>query len=141
MLQVQYTASILCIVQGAYKSSEYFENQLNWYYEYAPVSMLASQRGFLIVLSIPFMDVSQKYELHRVYVLPTRVANNTLLCYEIKHKYFAINVLRRAYFAMSESDLLQCHGGSVKICPATHPIHSAEVETCVLSLYLQSPKV
>jgi hypothetical protein len=42
---------------------------------------------------------------------------------------------------MSESDVLQCHGGSAKICPATHPIQSAESETCVLSLYLQSPKV
>jgi hypothetical protein len=109
----------LCLPDGYSLIAGANENQLNWYYESAPVSMLASQKGFLVVLSIPFMDVSQPYEFHKVYVLPTQVANNMFLHYDVKHKYFSINVLRRTHFAMSESDVLQCHGRSVKICPTT----------------------
>jgi hypothetical protein len=87
------------------------------------------------VLFIPLVDVNQQYELHKMCIL------HTFMRYDIKQTYFAINVLRCTNFAMSESDILQCQGGSVKIHPAKHPIYSAEVETCVSSLYLQSHNI
>jgi hypothetical protein len=40
-----------------------------------------------------------------------------------------------------QSEVLECQGVSIKVCPAKQPIYSAEVETSVSSIYFQSQTV
>jgi hypothetical protein len=50
-----------------------------WYYELVQVSMLASPRGFIIVLSIPLKDVNRHYKLYRIYGFFSKLSNQTFV--------------------------------------------------------------
>ena len=82
--------------------------------------------------------VGKQYELYKMVVIPTRILNNTYAQFEIGKDYLAINLLQRTYLTLSEVDVLKCRGEQIKICPANQAVYSTEINSCALSLYLQS---
>jgi hypothetical protein len=108
-----------------------------WYYELVQASMLASPRGFIIVLTIPLTDVNRRYELYRTYSFYSKLSNHSFVRYAISGDFFAVNVHQQTHFTMTESELLRCKGQGIKVCPATRPVFSVEQETCPWSLYMK----
>jgi hypothetical protein len=103
--------------------------------------MVASLHGFMLVLSIPLADASRKFEFFKLHSFPARIFNSTFVRYNPESNYFALSVLQRTHFTMTEHELLQCKGASFKVCPASRSVYSTQVETCALSLYLQRTSV
>ena len=113
-------------------------NNVYLYYEVIQATMLADVHSFKLVLHVPLKSVDRQYELYKMVVLPTRILDNAYAQFEIGKDYFGINLLQRSYLTLSEMDVLKCRGEDIKICPANQAVYSTEVNSCALSLFLQS---
>ena len=89
-------------------------------------------------MHVPLKTVDRQYELYKMVVLPMRILNNAYAQFEIGNDYFGINLLQRSYLTLSEMDVLKCRGENIMICPANQSVYSTEVNSCALSLILQS---
>jgi len=116
-------------------------NNVYLYYEVIQTAMLADMNNFKLVLDVPIKTVSRQYELYKTVVLPTRILNNTFAWFEVGDNYFAINLLQRTYLTLSEEEVSKCRGEHIKICPINRAVYSTEVNSCALSLFLQSSQV
>jgi len=113
-------------------------NQVYMHYEVIQTAMLADTHSFKLVLKVPLKMVGRQYELYKLVALPTRILNNTYAQYNIGIDYFAINQLQRTHLTLTEADVTECRGEHIKICPANRAVYNSEVNSCALSLYLQS---
>jgi hypothetical protein len=83
-------------------------NNVFVYYDVVQIMMLADLHSFKLVLYVPLKTVNRNFELYKIVVLPTRVFNDTYAKFEVGSEYFAINLLQRTYFTMSENEALRC---------------------------------
>ena len=81
---------------------------LTWYYQNVKAALLADVHSFLLVIIFPLTAVNRNYEIYKVIAFPFKIWNDTHLRYKFDSEYFAINILQRAYLAMSENDFKQC---------------------------------
>jgi len=58
----------------------------------------------------------------------------------IEKDYNAVSLLPRTYFTVSGTEILKCKRKDIMICLASQAVYSLEVNSCILSLYLQSSK-
>jgi hypothetical protein len=110
------------------------------YYEVVQAIVLADVHSFKLALYVPLKTVNRHFELFVIVVFPTRILNNTYAKFVVEKEYVAINLLQRTYFATSGMEILKCKGKDIMICPASQAVYSMEVDSCILSLYLQSSK-
>ena len=66
-------------------------------------ALLADVNSFLLVISFALTAVNRNYEIYKVVAFPFKIANNTYLRYQLDSGYLAINILQKAYLAMSEN--------------------------------------
>ena len=85
-------------------------NSVYLYYEITQAIMLADVYSFKLVLNVPLKTVNRQYELYKMVVLPTRIADNMYTQFEIGYDYFGVNLLQRTYLTMTEVDVLGCRG-------------------------------
>jgi len=76
---------------------------LPWYYQNVKAALLADVNSFLLVISFPLTAVNRNYEIYKVVAFPFKIVNNTYLRYKFDSGYLAINILQKAYLAMSEN--------------------------------------
>jgi hypothetical protein len=117
------------------------QNNMIMYYDIVKAAMFADLRSFKLILNVLLKADNRYFELYRTVALPQRTANKGFVRFVLDKKYFAINPLQRAYFAMTEVEASKCTGTFIKICPTDHAVYSTEVKSCVSSLYLQSREV
>jgi hypothetical protein len=113
-------------------------NQVYMQYAVIQTATLADTHSFKLVLNVPLKTVGRQFELYKMVVLPTRILNNTYTQYDIGKDYVAVNLLQRTHLTSTEADVTECRGEHIKICPANRAICNTEVNSCALSLYLQS---
>ena len=75
-----------------------------WYYQNVKAALLADVNSFILVISFPLTAVNRNYKIYKMLAFPFKIWNNTHLRYKFDSEYFAINILQRAYLAMSEND-------------------------------------
>jgi hypothetical protein len=58
---------------------------------------------------------------------------------ELKHQFFAINLLRGQYLLLRDKDMTQYRG--YKVLNTNQAVYDIQLMTCELALFLQSPEV
>jgi len=116
-------------------------NNVYLYYEVIQTAVLEDMNNLKLVLDVPIKTVSRQYELYKTVVLPTLVLNNKFAWFEVEDNYFAINLLQRTYLTLPEEEVSKCRSEHIKICPINRAVYSTEVNSCALSLFLQSSQV
>jgi hypothetical protein len=114
-------------------------NKLPRYYQHVPAALIADIHSFKLVLFLPLLSVNRHFQRFRVIALPTRFFNGTYIQFQVEKRYFAITAILQTYFTMTEDDVMQCKGSEIIVCPAGRPISSTKLNSCELSLYLQTP--
>jgi outer membrane murein-binding lipoprotein Lpp len=114
-------------------------NKLRWYFQNVQDALIADLHSFKLVLFLPLISVNRCHEKYRIIALTTRFFNGTYVQFQVQNRYFAINAILQTYFTMTEDELMQCKGSEITICPAGRPISSTKLNSCELSLYLQTP--
>jgi hypothetical protein len=138
MLQELLKNVTLILPEGCELIAGLRPNDVYLYYKVIQTVMLADVYSFKLVLNVPLKTVNRQYELYKMVVLPTHILNNTYAQFEIGNHYFGINLLQRAYLTLSEVDVLKSREEDIKIYLANQAVYSTEVNSCALSLYLQS---
>jgi hypothetical protein len=111
---------------------------LSWFYQFECADMVATDRGFLLILSIPLKDITTQYEVYRIFSFPIAGFDCTYTRLIIDTPYFADNLMQRTHLLLSASDVGQCKGGpELRVCPANVAVLTNEIKSCPLSLYLQ----
>ena len=72
-------------------------NNVYLYYEVIEAIMLADVHSFKLFLSVSLKIDNRQYELYKMFVLPTRISDNTYAQFEIGYDYLGINLLQRTY--------------------------------------------
>jgi len=138
MLQDRLKNVALVLQEGYELTVGLSSNNVYLYYKVIQTAMLADMHSFKLVLDVLIKTVIRQYELYKTVVLPTRIFSNTYAWFEIGENYFAINFLQRTNLTLSEEDASKCRGEHITICPANQAVYSTEVNSCALSLFLQS---
>ena len=112
-----------------------------WYVKHVRAALLADLHNFMIIMYFPLTTVNKKLELLQTVAFPLRILNSTYASFQLDGNYLAISILQQTYISLSESDLSQCEGEMVKICPANRAVRSTRTDGCALSLFLQLQNV
>jgi hypothetical protein len=105
-------------------------NNIFLYYEMIQAMMLVDAHRLNLVLYVPLKTVNRHFELFKIAVFSTSIFNNTYARFVVEKEYLAINSLQRTYFTMSSSEISQCKGKHVMICPASQAVYTMEVDSC-----------
>jgi hypothetical protein len=113
-------------------------SDLSWFYKFVSADMVATDKGFLRLLSIPLKDITTQYEMYRIFSFPIAAFDGTFTRLVIDTPYFAVNLMQHTHLLLSASDMGQCRGGpELQVCPANVAVLNNEIKSCPLSLYLQ----
>jgi hypothetical protein len=92
--------------------------------------MVATDKGFLLILSIHLKDSSTQYEVYKFFSFPVAAFDGTYTRLVIDTLYLAINMMQRTHLLLSASDLEQCRGGpELKVCPANVAVLNNELKS------------
>ena len=116
-------------------------HSLPWYVKHARAALLADSNNFMIIMYFPLTTVNRKYELYQMFAFPSRILNSTYASFQLDGNYLAISVLQQTYVSLTESDLSQCEGDMMKICPVNRAVSSTRSDICELTLYFQRQNV
>jgi hypothetical protein len=87
---------------------------------------------------IPLKDINHHFELFKVYSLPIHLFYETYASFHVESEYMAVNSMQQSYFTMTTIERKACQGKILQICPADKPIFNMNVNSCLLSLFLQA---
>jgi hypothetical protein len=113
-------------------------SDMPWFYQSVSADMVATDKGFLLIISIPLKDMSTHYEVYKIFSFPMAAFGGTYARLVVDTPYFAINLVQRTHLLLTASDMGQCKGGQdLKVCPANVAVLNNELKSCLLSLNLQ----
>ena len=90
-----------------------------------------------MVMNIPLKTASQHFTLHKLIVLPTRIAESKFIKYEHDFTYLALSFNQRDFALLKEADLRQCSTGMLTVCPLSVPLYDSKMPACEAQLYYQ----
>ena len=108
---------------------------LPWYVKDVRAALRADLNSLMIIIYFPLSTENRKHELFQTFAFPSRILNTTYGSFQFDGKYLAICVLQQTYKSLSESNLSQCEGETVRICPVNKSVSSMRTDSCALSLF------
>jgi hypothetical protein len=141
LLEEIITSVTLGLSEGYELAAGSHPDGLAWYYEALQTLLLTDAHELLIVILITLKDINRHFQLFKVYNFPTHLFNATYGSFQVENEYMVINIVQRSYFTMTSIERKACQGKSLLITPANKPVFSMNVQSCLLSLFLQARDV
>ena len=106
------------------------------YYQLLKTQVAVFRDHFNILLKIPLIKRSQKFEIMEAFTIPVIKPSLKLAAqYQVDSKYIALSIDRLRYIHLSDIEALNCING-IGICTITSPIYNAmSAPSCTYALF------
>lgn len=112
-------------------------DNIHFYYGAIKCTPLLKDTYLTLLISIPLISTSSRYDLYRSYPFPHRFNNSDIQTfYQPETDYIAINEAQTAHLLLNEQDLTSCDRSELFIC---HPVVEVmTVPSCSSALFLSN---
>jgi hypothetical protein len=114
------------------------QNNINLFYEFMAISVLADYNSVKLVMLIPLKTFERHFYLYKLITFPYKISNYpNYIQLTAEYDNLVLDDSNQRFLLWKEADIKKCRGKSIMICPADKPIYGRNVLTCESSLYFQ----
>jgi hypothetical protein len=111
------------------------------YYETLTCSTVLDGNTILIIISIPLLDYSSKFEIFHMIHLPIPLQNTSdsslVAQYRLESDTLAVNHERTKYVLLSAQEFMSCSQNYVSYCEIRSPVYPINLsKLCIIALFL-----
>ena len=109
------------------------------YYQTLTVTAMPISDGLMVILQIPILDITSKYEVYKILNVPVPYPKTSLIAqFDINHDYFAISSDRCKVSFLSRDEFLRCSIPNRVFCSmltSLYPIAMLSTD-CIMHLFI-----
>ena len=111
------------------------------YYQFMTCSTVLEKDSILVILNVPLMDLTEKFDIYKVHNLPVTVHNMTtsskpnsmVAHFDLETKYFAVNKDKTKYSLLDNDSISRCTNPLIDFCEIKNPIFPINLSNlCVI---------
>jgi len=114
------------------------QNNINLFYEFMDISVLADYHSVKLVMLIPLKTFERHFYLYKLITFPYKISNlDNYIQLTAEYDNLVLDDSNQRFFLWKEADIKKCRRKGVMICSADKPVYGRNVLTCESSLYFQ----
>jgi len=117
------------------------QNNINLFYEFMDISVLADYNIVKLVMLIPLKTFEKHFYMYKLITFPYKISNfNNHIQLSAEYDSLVLDDSNQRFLLLKELGIKKCRGKGIMICPADKPVYGRNVLTCESSLYFQRDK-